>query len=67
MENLLLWIGRFTGFVGVLVCAIAVAARATGTFTLGGFQVGTMLQAGMAAMILACFCYSAAIVERTPK
>ena len=67
MENLLLWIGRLAGLVGILLCAAAFGVRFTGTWTLGGFQVGTILQAGMAAMILACLAYSADLAERARK
>jgi hypothetical protein len=51
MENLLLWIGRIAGVVGVLLCAVAVIARLSGHYLLASFQVGTLFQAGMAAMI----------------
>ncbi len=67
MEHLLLWIGRLAGLVGILVCAVAFSARITGTWNLGGFQVGALLQAGMAAMILACLAYSADLAERARK
>lgn len=67
MENLLLWIGRLAGLVGILVCAAAFCARVTGTWTLGSFQVGTLFQAGMAAMILACLAYCANLAERAQK
>jgi len=32
----------------------------------GGFQVGTVLQAGMAAMILGCLAYLAVLVDGIP-
>ncbi|MGE5116918.1 MAG: hypothetical protein ACM3N6_10560 [Betaproteobacteria bacterium] len=65
MEQLLLWIGRLAGWIGVLVVAAAVAARLTGTWVLGGYSVGTMLQGGMAAMLLACLAYCASLAERS--
>jgi hypothetical protein len=67
MENLLLWIGRLAGLVGIVVCAAAVGARVTATWTLGGVPVGTLFQAGMAVMILACLAYSADLAERARK
>ncbi|TMH28209.1 MAG: hypothetical protein E6H66_22155 [Betaproteobacteria bacterium] len=67
MENLLLWIGRLAGVLGILVCAVAFGARLTGMWNLGGFQVGALLQSGMAAMILACLAYSADVAERARK
>jgi hypothetical protein len=54
METLLLWIGRLAGLVGVLVCAVAVAVRLSGAYWLAGFQAGTLLLAGMAAMLMGC-------------
>ncbi|GIX28409.1 MAG: hypothetical protein KatS3mg123_2290 [Burkholderiales bacterium] len=54
METLLLWIGRLAGLAGVLVCAVAVAVRLSGAYWLAGFQAGTLLLAGMAAMLMGC-------------
>lgn len=64
MENLLLWIGRLGGIAGVILCAVAVLVRLSGVYNLAGFQVGTLLLAGMAAMLVACLGYLAAIAER---
>lgn len=66
MDRMLLWIGRIAGFVGVLICAIAVAARIAGYWHLGTYSVGTLLLGGMAAMLVACLAYAAAVAERTP-
>jgi hypothetical protein len=63
MNQLLRWTGRISGLIGLLVCIAAVFARAGGAFVLGNFQVGTMLQAGMAAMILGCLAYLAVLVD----
>jgi len=65
MDNLLLSIGRAVGVVGVLLCGLAVFARFAGYYLLGGFQVGTLLQAGMAAMILACLCFLFVLSKRS--
>lgn len=65
MGNLLLWIGRVGGVVGVILCAVAVVVRLRGEFNLGGFQVGTLLLAGMAAMLGGCLAYLATLAERT--
>ncbi|WP_333842387.1 hypothetical protein [Pelomicrobium sp.] len=54
MEPLLLWVGRLAGLAGVLVCAVAVVVRLSGAYWLAGFQVGTLLLAGMAAMLMGC-------------
>ena len=63
MDQLLRWTGRISGLVGFVVCAVAVLARASGSFVLGDFQVGTLLQAGMTAMILGCLAYLAVLVD----
>lgn len=67
MGNLLMWLGRLAGCLGVLLCAVAVGARLTGTWAVGGIQVGTLLQVGMAAMILGCLAYCANLAERAPR
>ena len=64
MEELLVWIGRLAGVAGVALCAVAVVARLVGAYWLGGFQVGTLLQVGVAAMVLGCLGYLAALTER---
>ncbi|MFO1421578.1 MAG: hypothetical protein U1F59_11715 [Candidatus Competibacteraceae bacterium] len=64
METLLLWIGRLAGLAGVAITLIAIGARLTGAFWIGGFQAGTLLQAGMAAMILACLAHLVALTSR---
>jgi hypothetical protein len=63
MRTLLLWMGRTGGVVGVILCAVAVAVRLRGEFSLGGFQVGTLLLAGMAAVLLGCLGYLASLAE----
>jgi len=64
METSLLWIGRLAGWVGVLMCLIAVGARLAGAFWIGGFQAGTVLQAGMAAMLLGCLAHLVVLTAR---
>jgi hypothetical protein len=64
VENLLLWIGRLGGIAGVLLSAVAVVVRLRGVYSLAGFQVGTLLLAGIAAMLVGCLGYLAAIAER---
>jgi len=64
VEKLLLWIGRIGGIVGVILCAIAIVARLRGVYNVAGFQVGTFLLAGTAAMLIGCLGYLAAIAER---
>ena len=64
MEKLLLWIGRLGGIVGAILCAVALVARLRGVYNVAGFQVGTFLLAGVAAMLVGCLGYLAAIAER---
>ena len=63
MNQLLRWIGRIAGLVGLLMCMAAVLVRASGSYVIGNFQVGTMLQAGIAAMILGCLAYLTVLVD----
>jgi hypothetical protein len=67
VANLLLWIGRLGGIAGVLLSVAAVLVRLRGVYTVAGFQVGTLLLAGMAAMLAGCLGYLAAIAEGTRK
>lgn len=54
METLLLWSGRLAGLMGVMACLIAIGARLAGAFWIAGLQAGTLLQAGIAAMVFGC-------------
>ena len=65
MQAVLIWIARLAGIAGVLVMLLAVLARLGGDYWLAGFQVGTILQAGMAITLVACLGYVAALVERS--
>ena len=64
METLLRWVGRLGGAAGVVLCAVAVVARLRGVYNVTGFQVGTLLLAGIAAMLVGCLAYVASIAER---
>jgi hypothetical protein len=64
MEKLLLWVGRLAGLAGVSVVLVAVFARGRGSYLVAGLQVGTLLQAGIAAMVVACLAYLAYLAER---
>jgi len=67
MQALLMWIGRLAGIAGLVVVGVAVVGRLDGLYRLGGFEVGTLLQAGMAAMLIGCLGYVAALAERTDR
>jgi hypothetical protein len=52
------------GILGVILGAASVAARAMGMFFIGTLQVGTLLQASIASMVLGALAYAAAVAER---
>jgi len=64
MIELLKWSARAAGLLGVVLVVASVAVRFAGSFSVGSFQVGTVMQAGMAAMLFACLAYLAIIAER---
>ncbi|HYX64813.1 MAG TPA: hypothetical protein VE935_11405 [Burkholderiales bacterium] len=63
MQVLLKLAARIAAVIGVVTMVIAVLGRAAGLYWFGGLQVGTVLQAGMAAVLLACLAYLALLVE----
>ena len=64
VDKLLVVIGRLTGLVGLMICGVAVIARASGAFWIGSFQVGSLLQGGIAALLLGCFSLLVALSGR---
>jgi hypothetical protein len=64
MHQWLIWTGRVAGLAGVAASGCAVVLRATGSYYLAGMQLGTLLNAGVAAMVLGPLAYAAAIAER---
>jgi hypothetical protein len=60
----LLKLGWLAGAGGALLCLVGVAARLGGAFWIGGFQTGTLLQAGTAVMVFACFCLLVVLTQR---
>ena len=56
MDGLFLLVGRLAGFVGVAACMVAVFVRLTGQYYLGTVSIGSVMQGGMAALLVACFC-----------
>jgi hypothetical protein len=67
MESLLLWTGRIAGIVGLLISAWAVFQRLNGAFFAAGFQVGTLLLAGITGMLFACLCLLLVLTERARR
>ena len=64
MQALLIWAARIAAVAGVALIATAAMARVSGVYSLGSFQTGTILQAGMAAVLLACLGYLMTLAER---
>ncbi len=64
MDKLLIWIGRIAGLAGFLVALAAVVVRLGGQWRIGDLSVGTLLNGGVAAMVVATLAYAAAIAER---
>ncbi len=64
MNQLLLWTGRIAGLVGLVAVGCAVLLRASGLWYVGSLQLGTLLQGGIAAMVLGTWAYAASIAER---
>jgi len=63
MKTVLLWVGRLAGVAGVAVFVLSLALRLGGNFLLAGVPVGTLFQAGVGAMVLACLLYLIRLVE----
>jgi len=56
MDKLIALVGRLAGIVGALLCLGSGAARLGGLHWFGGFEAQTIMQAGIAGMVLGCFC-----------
>jgi hypothetical protein len=67
MESLLLWTGRIAGIGGLVLSAWAAYSRLTGAYFAGGFQIGTLLLAGMTGMLIACLCLLLVLTERSRR
>ena len=65
MNNLLLLLGRVAGVAGLLLIAVAVVVRLTGAYWLGGFQIGTVLLGGTAALVAGCFALLLVLTSRS--
>lgn len=64
MNKLLIWMGRIAGLVGLIAIGSAFALRAVGVWHLGSVQVGTLMNAGIAAMVIGAWAYAASLAER---
>jgi len=54
MKQLMTMGGYLAAVVGLLICAASGLARVSGAHYLAGFEALTLLQAGIALMVLAC-------------
>jgi hypothetical protein len=64
MTTLLLWLGRLAGLLGIAASGVAVALRLSGVWHIGSLQLGTLLQAGIAALACGAWAYAASMAER---
>ncbi len=64
MDNLLFTLGRLSGFIGLLLCAVSGFMRVAGKHWIGGFETLTLLQVGVAGMTLACFLYLTLLAQK---
>ncbi len=65
MDNFLLWLGRAAGAGGAAMCVAVGLARLAGHYWIGGFQTGTLMQAGIAAMAFGSFCLLVLLTRRS--
>ncbi len=67
MEKLLLWLGRVAGIGGLVLCLVAAMLRLRGDFYLGTLQLVTLLQAGIAGIVIGCFLLLLVLIERAGR
>ncbi|HPP45945.1 MAG TPA: hypothetical protein PLF25_00400 [Accumulibacter sp.] len=67
MEGLFLLFGRLVGLAGVMLCLVAGFSRLLGSYYLGGFQLASLMQAGVAIVVFACFLLLLAISYRNRR
>jgi len=56
--------GWVAGLAGAALCLASGGLRLGGAFWVAGFQTGTLLQAGIAAMVFGCFCFLAVLTRQ---
>ena len=67
METLLLWLGRLAAIAGLAMVAWAACSRLTGIYFAAGYQVGTLLLVGIAAMLVGCVCFLVVLTDRSRR
>lgn len=55
MQNYIFQASRAAGFLGILVCIVAVGTRLTGSYYLAGIEAGSVLQGAIAATVIGGF------------
>ena len=63
MMKMIQSVGDAAGLLGILVCIAAGLARLGGTWSVGGVQIATLFQLGIALMVLACLAKVQALVD----
>ena len=64
MNMILLRGGQALGTLGLVLMALAVGLRLSGKYVLAGFEMGTLLQAGIATIGAGCFVLLLLLVQR---
>lgn len=65
MRGFLVLLGRCAGLGAVLLCVYAGAMRLAGNFYAGSFQLGTLLLASIAGLLVGCFLLLFALTLRS--
>ena len=55
MSNTLDFVGRITGIIGLLVCAVAGTLRLGGSYYLADIELAAVFLAGVGLLIAGCF------------
>jgi hypothetical protein len=62
--NMILRGGQAAGVLGLALMALAVLSRLAGRYIIGGFESGSLLIAGIGAIVAGCFALLWVIAER---
>jgi hypothetical protein len=67
LDKLALLAARASGLAGLAATLVAVLARLSGHYVVGRFESSTLLNGGIAAMVLGCLAYLYVLVEHRPR
>jgi hypothetical protein len=59
--------GQLVGVLGILLMALSVAGRLAGRWSLGDFQVGSFMLAGIGGVSVGCFLLLLSMADRGPR